>query len=697
MATGAETAGLVLAAFPLALTAIKAYAEGIQTMKDMVKYREVLDIFELEISMEDFFFRQTLETLLQGKLQPSEIDRLMKDTGGKLWKSNNVQVELQAWMHDDGAVMLFLRTAELLDRTLREVAEKFPQPVGTTSKTLRYRQALLAWKSGMLATYRQTQIERIRMLNIKLQQFISMSSVGYEYPLIIGQGNNNKAFLAKAVQQYKRVQSHAKALYQIFQEHFQPPVCACPTPHHANLQLELQSTTGFCAAPKSHSDPKLLFKVMFSIEDLRVKPSTWRELQFEHIHPVEIPQLPKEVPEVVSYITQERGPEQALGTFIPPGDAFEDDEKIIFLSKNAIATPLSSVSRSNPTKTSVRNPSHPRMASRFSKHTQPERPPAENSTSKSKLPAVKGRKSKFVSWSQPNPGKTINDENKVPAPPAELIYKADNYNKATFTTIDRFCTTIRSATDIHCCLGILSAKSNPALLTRVWVPKEHSLYICPAEVVSLESLLTSRPLPKPSLKSRITVGLKLASSVMQLHSTAWLNDFWSASDIWFQNLEAPIEHILATPLVHRAFSRPDKPPTLQCAENPQDSLWRVLAPNESLLSLGIILIELLKWKSLASLQKKFSIPLDPSGDDKINRFIAAKGIMEHLETQYADCDPYFNAARRCIDGLDHPGKKTLDRDDFKKEVYNLVVRPLERYFMQGWGSSEDTKSRNLTE
>jgi len=114
-------------------------------------------------------------------------------------------------------------------------------------------------------------------------------------------------------------------------------------------------------------------------------------------------------------------------------------------------------------------------------------------------------------------------------------------------------------------------------------------------------------------------------------------------------------------------------------------MWRVLAPNKDLLSLGIALIELLEWRSFESIQndKSYNLLLEPSVDVKVNRYLAAKQMVDYLEKQCRDKDLYFNSLRRCIEGIDHAGK-TLDRDDFKKEVYRLIVRPLEVHLRQGW-------------
>ena len=97
---------------------------------------------------------------------------------------------------------------------------------------------------------------------------------------------------------------------------------------------------------------------------------------------------------------------------------------------------------------------------------------------------------------------------------------------AKLTTIDRFCTTIQHRTDhdTHEGMGILTTKTNSTQPIRVWACTHRfmSYNIDSAQVISQESLLAT---PKPLPKSRMLLALKLASSVMQLHSSPWLDDF----------------------------------------------------------------------------------------------------------------------------------------------------------------------------
>jgi len=139
----------------------------------------------------------------------------------------------------------------------------------------------------MGATYRKETIKQIQTLNGKLRQFINAPRQINSASFIRDPPENvSKATLTKAVQHYKLIQEHATTLDKILQENLQPPVRTCTSQHHAHLQLELRSASvSKTQVELSSGDPKVLFKVMFSVKDLRRQPDRWKELELEHVDP----------------------------------------------------------------------------------------------------------------------------------------------------------------------------------------------------------------------------------------------------------------------------------------------------------------------------------------------------------------------------------------------------------------------------
>ena len=251
------------------------------------------------------------------------------------------------------------------------------------------------------------------------------------------------------------------------------------------------------------------------------------------------------------------------------------------------------------------------------------------------------------------------------APPDTAQAPPNGVHVPTLTNriIRDLCSILREAPAAHSCLGMLITKEN--ICHRVWVPKQSFSLSKPAETVTLAHLLT---LPEPPKKERLILGVKLASSVMQLHGTEWLREQWGKHDIFFVQEESDDRRapVLATPLVHRAFIS-DGPIHQGSTES------RVIWCNRSLFSLGIILAELWFWKSLESFQAQFGTEGGTAG---MVEYCTAVRLIDDL---YLDAGgTYGDIVRRCIAGLDHR-ETQLEKDQFKNEVYLKVLLPLEEH------------------
>ena len=211
-------------------------------------------------------------------------------------------------------------------------------------------------------------------------------------------------------------------------------------------------------------------------------------------------------------------------------------------------------------------------------------------------------------------------------------------------------------TEMCTCVGILVSNNSKH---KVWVS---GAPLKSASVVPLAELLS---LPEPSRKERLKLAVKLASSVLQLHTTQWLQEGWGKHDIYFVQGDSSQtgSPSLETPVVCQAFSSDSSVPAASI-----ESRFIHHNRNPSLFSLGIVLIELLFWKSVESLQA------EELGSDKASEYIAPSLI----DKVYRDaCDNYGDSVRRCINGLDHKEIK-LENEGFKNEVYLKVLRPLEK-------------------
>ena len=64
MVTGIETAGLVLAAFPLIIKGMKSWMEGVETLNRLRKARSIFRRYAVRLQCEHAVYRNTLYALL---------------------------------------------------------------------------------------------------------------------------------------------------------------------------------------------------------------------------------------------------------------------------------------------------------------------------------------------------------------------------------------------------------------------------------------------------------------------------------------------------------------------------------------------------------------------------------------------------------------------------------------------------------
>jgi hypothetical protein len=216
------------------------------------------------------------------------------------------------------------------------------------------------------------------------------------------------------------------------------------------------------------------------------------------------------------------------------------------------------------------------------------------------------------------------------------------------------------------------------------------------EVVSLETLIKLGVLRDKEVRLRL--GVELASSMMQLHTTEWLGGpggSWGKQDIFVlqKAVERQVvgggkiliwEPLLDKPFVCRTFGSQQGSSASNTNKSP------VADYDKNLFSLGIILIEL-------SLQSCIEDLRDPSWDqgdvDRISPVVgnqphqlcdnpdyitATQRIGEVFRTEQED---YGLAVQRCINGLSLPDEtvtKSLDNLQYKNEVHVNIISLLER-------------------
>ena len=94
MLTGIETAGLVLATFPLLIAALDHYKAGLEPLKTYSHYNLRLVELKGDLAFHRGKFLQSLTLLLERCIQPKFLGQLLSDPGGHQWKEQDLTARL---------------------------------------------------------------------------------------------------------------------------------------------------------------------------------------------------------------------------------------------------------------------------------------------------------------------------------------------------------------------------------------------------------------------------------------------------------------------------------------------------------------------------------------------------------------------------------------------------------------------------
>lgn len=239
------------------------------------------------------------------------------------------------------------------------------------------------------------------------------------------------------------------------------------------------------------------------------------------------------------------------------------------------------------------------------------------------------------------------------------------------------------------CLGLLIGSNGNK--HAVWNGKPHPCPL-PSRLISLAELLDHANLREPTPQDRLLIGVKLVLAVMQLGTTEWLPATWGAEDIWFPEVDETQpdandacvrKRYLGMPLVKKRFGpsataddasvnvNDSNNNNLGRCKSEAESLRReIIGCNQSLYSLGIVLIELWHWQRLEAIYSR------GAGNNQADQYMMARALAGQLLQEAGK--EYCNAVRHCIYGLAGVSSATmsLEERDFRREVCDKVVLPL---------------------
>ncbi|KAL6702871.1 hypothetical protein ACN47E_000833 [Coniothyrium glycines] len=188
-------------------------------------------------------------------------------------------------------------------------------------------------------------------------------------------------------------------------------------------------------------------------------------------------------------------------------------------------------------------------------------------------------------------------------------------------------------------------------------------------VATLRSLLGD---PNFARRDRLKLAVTLASSVLQLYETPWLEDNWGKDSVFFVKRPGHIMYdqpFVSQPSAHSFPTSPALP----------SSMSRIIR-NQSLYALGVALIELWHGTTLLELHQEVDGPCNTGLPqiDLMTEWNTADRLVDQL---YNDAGAkYGDAVRRCIRCDFDRRASSLGDVQFQKDVYQGVVAQLKENY-----------------
>jgi hypothetical protein len=206
-----------------------------------------------------------------------------------------------------------------------------------------------------------------------------------------------------------------------------------------------------------------------------------------------------------------------------------------------------------------------------------------------------------------------------------------------------------------------------------------------ADTITLEELLSSSTGSRSARKTltrrdRHQLAVNLASSLLQLHSTPWLDMFWSKKDISFLLTDPQTIAIdSAQPYVSQTF--------LSQANTSDQHMTKTRTKefhaNPSILALGILLLELYFGETLETAREVENSVFDYETNGTM-LLCEALGWVDSVTDDISF--KYLQAAQHCIKCFFETRSKSLMDEEFRQAVCEKVLVPLQEelaLFMEG--------------
>ncbi|KAF4547217.1 Hypothetical protein D9617_52g060380 [Elsinoe fawcettii] len=221
-----------------------------------------------------------------------------------------------------------------------------------------------------------------------------------------------------------------------------------------------------------------------------------------------------------------------------------------------------------------------------------------------------------------------------------------------------------------CCLGYISEASQKHYVHKV----KPQLPIGQTPTLALHDILSAGrntgtvAVPTISFADRFELSFLMAVSLLQLHSTPWLDLKWSIRDV----------HVSTKPngpLRKSTYITARFPPLAKAPTSYQGAPVRKYAvKHEAIFALGVALLQLATESTL----EREETAQDRRTPD-IADYETAMRLLNEREQKRADLPEWISVVRMCLDCKFH-NEPNFDDEEFRSEYYNYVIAPLRRLY-----------------
>ncbi|KAI4115653.1 MAG: hypothetical protein LQ345_003792 [Seirophora villosa] len=614
MASGVEAAGLVLGALPLVIAALQNYNNGLKPLKDFVNYETLINQLVIDLQTQHTLLQCTCEKLLTTlSVTDAEFVCLLEDPASPAWKEDALVHKLEKCFESHYATFISLLNS--LAAALKTLAKRIGYDVygqPLSDYTKKLERYWKKFKTCLSQEEHKTLIERMQKANNNLQSLV-------EHNLQLG---TPRSYRQTRKSTYRHVRDCADRLHRALCSRW---LCDCSAGHYGELQLQQRD-----------SDQPPCFRLTFPIA---VSPSPEANTIW---HETEVKSCPKPTPTVTS--------------------ATESAPASVQTSSNMSCQPSSNVSAGS----SLQSPSATSRKSSLSKLT-------EHITFKQK---------KRVSIAEPGMWSAVGTEapNRVEVQQlgvdidnlcsvlrrtqrgsikvslGQIMHDQTRYEVVSISQQDN---TNKGASTLHDML--VQSGNGPSLLGGSAQPTTTSI---PGSSTHLTKM------------ARLRLAVILASTVLQLHTTPWLDSGWSGKEIYFRHGSVD------TPYITRAFT--------QSGASSMESSEVGWGPirNHTLFALGVLLLEISfrkPFEHLKSYKREQGVQQQLS---EIDDYYVACHLIKDLADEEGQGSGYYEATRTCIRGDfgNRVKEPDLANDIYRQAVYEDVILPLEKdleYFCKG--------------